>query len=74
MDARGANMKQHSSIRVIMTFAHGIYEESEDRDAAVEMALLILESSRRVRADLRISEPELTQTTPQQHGRGEVSM
>lgn len=57
MNARGANLQQHSSRRVIMTLAHGIYDEAEDRDAAVEMAQLILASTRRVRADLRSSDP-----------------
>lgn len=35
MNARGENLQQHSSIRVIMTLAHGIYDEVEDIDSAV---------------------------------------
>lgn len=57
LDARGAEIQQHSSRRVIMTLAHGLYDEPEERDAAVEMAQLIQASSRRVRSDLRNPEP-----------------
>lgn len=55
LDARGENISQHSSGRVIMTLAHGLYEEAENRVDAAEMAKLVLAKVRRVRSDLRTS-------------------
>ena len=52
LDSRGANLQQHSSHRVINTLAHGLYEETEDTQAAMEMARAIIAAGRRPRTDL----------------------
>ena len=49
LDAKGANLAQHSSHRVVMTLAHGLYEETEDTQAAIEMAREIVAAGRRQR-------------------------
>ncbi|CDF36767.1 unnamed protein product [Chondrus crispus] len=49
LDAKGANLAQHSSHRVVMTLAHGLYEETEDTQAAIEMAREIIAAGRRQR-------------------------
>ena len=49
LDAEGANLAQHSSLRVVMTLAHGLYEETEDTQAAIEMAREIVAAVRRQR-------------------------
>lgn len=49
LDARGATLQQHSSRRVILTLAHGLYTEAEDRNAAVEIANDIVSAGRRRR-------------------------
>ena len=50
-DERGANLQQHSSHRVVMTLAHGLYEEAEDTQAAIEMAPEIVAAGRRPRSN-----------------------
>ena len=52
LDARGANMHQHSSHRIMMTLARNVYEEQEDRQAAIEIVSEIMSAGRRMRADL----------------------
>lgn len=65
MDTRGANLNEHSSRRVIMTLASGLYEESEAIDAAFEMAQLVLSNACRIMSDLRRSEPPAAHAPPQ---------
>lgn len=38
LDAKGANLAGHSSHRVVKNLAHRLYEETEDAQAAIEMA------------------------------------
>ena len=52
LDSHGANLQQHSSHRVINTLSHGLYEETEDTQAAVEMARAIIAAGHRPRTDL----------------------
>lgn len=52
LDARGAPLQQHSSRRVILTLAHGLYQESEDRNAAIDIANDIVSAGRRRRQDI----------------------
>lgn len=52
LDRRGANLQQHSSHRVINTLAHGLYEEPEDTQAAIDIAKEIVAAGRRPRHDL----------------------
>lgn len=52
LDYKGANMRQHSSRRIMMTLANNIYEEQEDRQAAVDIVSEIVAAGRRMRADL----------------------
>lgn len=52
LDSRGAGLQQHSSRRVILTLAHGLYHEAEDRIVAIEMANRIIAAGRRVRMEL----------------------
>lgn len=71
LDSRGAGLTQHSSRRVILTLAHGLYEEVEDREAAVETAQLIIAAARRVRSDLRTDErPSAQPSAPVQNNLG----
>ena len=49
LDERGANLQQRSSHRVVMTLAHGFYEETEDTQAAVEIVREIITAGRRRR-------------------------
>lgn len=56
IDTRRAKIGQHSSASVIVTLDHDLYDEPEDRAAAVELALQILASSRHVRSELHNSE------------------
>lgn len=60
LDKRGANLPQHSFHRIVLTLAHGLYEEQEDTHAAVEIAKDIVAAGRRGRTDL--TNP--AQTTP----------
>ena len=57
LDSRGANLPQHSSHRVIKTLAHGLYEETEDTQEAVEMARAVIAAGRHPRADLTNEAP-----------------
>lgn len=50
LDERGANLRQHSSHRVVMKLAHGLYEEAEDTQAAIEMAREIVAAGLRPRS------------------------
>lgn len=52
LDSRGASPNQHSSRRVILTVAQGLYNEGEDREAAVELANLIIANGHRIQMDL----------------------
>lgn len=63
LNARGASLQQHSSRRVIMTLGHGIYDDTDDRDAAVQMAQLIIAQRRKVRADLQEKTSHATTST-----------
>lgn len=49
LDAKEANLEQNFSHRVVMTLAHGLYEEAEDTQAAVEMAREIIAAGHRQR-------------------------
>ena len=49
LDAKGANFAQHSSHHVVVALAHGLYEETEDTQAAIEMAREIIFASLRQR-------------------------
>lgn len=51
-DLRGATLQPHSSRRIILTLAHGLYHEAEDRTAAIEIANEIIASGRRVRRNV----------------------
>ena len=46
LDERGTNLQQYSSHRAVMTLAHGLYEETEDKQAAVEIAREIVAAGR----------------------------
>ena len=45
-------MQQNSSRRIMMTLAHNVYEEQEERHAAIEIVSEIVSARRRMRADL----------------------
>eukprot|EP00171_Calliarthron_tuberculosum_P023415 IDg23415t1 len=47
LNSRGANLAIHSTRRVIMTLASSLYDESEDREAAMEIAGQIVAEGRR---------------------------
>ena len=49
LDSRGACMTQHSSRRIMITLAHNLYEEQENKQAAVDIVQLIFASGRRNR-------------------------
>lgn len=61
--ARGVMLQPHSSWRVILTLAYGLYLEVDDKTAAVEMANAIIAASHRTRQV--ISSEGFN--TPQQH-------
>lgn len=42
LDSRGAPLQQHSSQEVILTHAHGLYPETEDRNNAVKTVNAII--------------------------------
>lgn len=52
LDLRGATLQPHSSRRIILTLAHGLYHEAEDRSAAIEIANAIIASGRRMRQNV----------------------
>lgn len=60
LDARGVGLQQHSSRRVILTLAHGLYTDAEDQSVAIEIANLIIASGRRVRQDLQVGDSSST--------------
>lgn len=67
LDGPGASLIQHSSRRVILTLPHGSYDESEEREATVEMTNLELFYVHRVQAVLRnsaVQTPSFTTETP----------
>ena len=64
LDSRGANMQQHSSRRIMMTLAHNIYIEQEDKDAAVAIVTEIIAAGRRMRSDLSRLSEQRTPSTP----------
>ena len=47
LNDKGENLNPHSSRRVIMTLATSLYTESEEKEAATEIAREIIASSRR---------------------------
>eukprot|EP00171_Calliarthron_tuberculosum_P023645 IDg23645t1 len=47
LNGRGANLAKHSTRRVIMTLASSLYDESDDREAAMEIAGQIVAEGRR---------------------------
>lgn len=66
LNALGANLAPQSSRRVICTLAHGLYDDAEDRQAAVETSNLIVASERRVRSDGRNNTPSsVSNSNPQ---------
>lgn len=52
LDSRGANLPQLSSHGGMNTLAHGLYEETEDTQAGVEIAGFVIAAERRPRAYL----------------------
>ena len=46
LDSRGASMTQNSSKRIMITLAHNLYEEQEDKQADVHIVQLIIASDR----------------------------
>lgn len=68
INSRGANLQNHSSRRVILTLAHGIYDDAEDLDAALQTAQLIFAAGRKVRSDLKNQETILIETTDSGNG------
>lgn len=65
LQRRGVTLQQHSSRRVLLTLAHGLYNYQEDTAAAVESANLIVRSSRATRTDL---DPTAQQPIVAAHG------
>lgn len=63
LDSRGANLQKHCSHGVINTLAHGLLEETENSQAAVEMARAIIAAGRLRRTDLNNS-PTTQSSTP----------
>ena len=51
LDSRGGNLEQHSSHRGVVTLAHGLYEEPEDTQAAIDMAREIVAAGCRSRSN-----------------------
>lgn len=49
LNSKGANLRQHSSRRVMMTLATSLYDEAEDREAAITIATEIIADGRRSR-------------------------
>lgn len=49
LDTNGTTLPQHSSRRIILTLAHGLYEDAEDREAAIAIANSIVAEGRRPR-------------------------
>lgn len=50
LDSNGATLAQNSSRRTILTLAHSLYEDAEDREAAVNIANSIVAEGRRPRS------------------------
>lgn len=48
LNNRGAFLEQHSSGRVIMTLATGLYQESEEKKAAIQIASTIVANGRKL--------------------------
>lgn len=63
LNAKGAGLQPYSSRRVIMTLDHGIYDDADNRDAATQMARLIVSSGRKVRTDLQETAPMIIEIT-----------
>ena len=55
LDRRGGILQQNTPHRVVMTSAHGLYEEAEDTQAAIEMAREIVAAGRRPRSSASCS-------------------
>lgn len=49
LNARGCNLQQHSSRRILMTLATNVYDEGEDREAALDIVRDIISQGRRNR-------------------------
>ena len=47
LDSNGANLTQRSSRRILMTLAHELYDDAEDRESAIQMAKDIIAQGRR---------------------------
>lgn len=56
LDSRGAIIQKNSSRRVVMTLVYGLYEEVEEREAAVQTEKLIVENGRCDRQELHTSD------------------
>ena len=62
LDTHGGRMTQHSSRRIMMTLASKVYEEQEDKQAAVEIVQEIIAAGRRNREQM--SAPQATASVP----------
>ena len=51
LDMRGCNLTQHSSRRIMMTLATNVYEEQEEKEAAVDIVPGIMAAGRRNRGN-----------------------
>ena len=56
LDTHGARMTQHSSRRIMMTLASNVYEEQEDKQAAVEVVQDIIAAGHRNREQVSASQ------------------
>lgn len=52
LDSRGATMQLHSSKRIILTLAQGTNLDVENREAAIQTAMLVISRGRPVRNEL----------------------
>lgn len=62
LDRRGAILTQHSSRRILMTLSTNLYEEEEDKNAAVEIVRKVISSGRR--APIQANERALAANSP----------
>lgn len=71
LDGHGARLAQHSSRRIMLTLANGLYHEAEDRTAAMEMANEIIASGRRNRQGSHAPQNEQSTSTQQATRQGD---
>lgn len=65
LEQRAVILPQHSSRRTMMTLSHNLYEEAEDRAAAIEITNLIIAHSRRGRSATARNEPQESESASQ---------